>query len=309
MMKWAREHRWALLWGIYCTVLISLLLPFHYPICDASKNADHENCPTYQVAIYLVIECGMFLDAHAGSIAALAGLAVAWFTYTLWQSTDKLWKAGELQRKEARKALLIEIAANRTAFAYSQKALKAAQEANEITRAMGRAQNRAYLTIKGIWLETYAFNARIEVEIVNAGLTPVRWVETEGNAQIITDQTKKSSDVPLNPAGPLKDRWSIDPGREGQKFPCFTDALNGRELLQMVCAARGKSFLSIQGTVRWETVFGEVFESTFFAWDVPKGFGEPEKIGMPSGVKTVSCRQVSGIDTTKPSQPEDNYTN
>lgn len=44
------------------------------------------------------------LNNDAGAISAIATIAVAAFTLTLWRSTDKLWRAGERQLKIAQAA-------------------------------------------------------------------------------------------------------------------------------------------------------------------------------------------------------------
>ena len=46
------------------------------------------------------------IDAHNGVITALATIAIAWFTLSLKQATDRLWDAGERQLKLAREALV-----------------------------------------------------------------------------------------------------------------------------------------------------------------------------------------------------------
>lgn len=44
---------------------------------------------------------------NAGVIAALAGVVVAWFTFALWRSTDKLWLAAEKQSSDMKTSLSI----------------------------------------------------------------------------------------------------------------------------------------------------------------------------------------------------------
>jgi hypothetical protein len=46
------------------------------------------------------------IDGHNGVITALATIAIAWFTLSLKQATDRLWDAGERQLKLAREALV-----------------------------------------------------------------------------------------------------------------------------------------------------------------------------------------------------------
>lgn len=55
------------------------------------------------------------VDRHNGFFAALGGLAVAAFTFTLWRSTEKLWLAGENARRDTRRAIAANIVAARAA--------------------------------------------------------------------------------------------------------------------------------------------------------------------------------------------------
>lgn len=64
---------------------------------EASKHlADDQN--QRQIVIEFIRTqtiCSLrLMDLHAGFFAAISGFIVAFFTYTLWWSTDKLWKAG-----------------------------------------------------------------------------------------------------------------------------------------------------------------------------------------------------------------------
>jgi hypothetical protein len=95
------RHREKIFWLIVGFALILgviSLIPAHYEICKEGAKASEESCPSYRVVPLLVIEVGKILDALSVAITALATIAIAWFTWSLRRSTDKLWDAGEAQR-------------------------------------------------------------------------------------------------------------------------------------------------------------------------------------------------------------------
>jgi hypothetical protein len=94
-----------------------------------------------------------WLDTHNGSVSALAGIAVAFFTAVLWRSTEKLWRAGE---KSA---------------GLTRKALQAAHDANAIAERSIFEQNRPWVFVDEIaWGE----GGLISVSFKNSGFTPAR---------------------------------------------------------------------------------------------------------------------------------------
>lgn len=64
-----------------------LLLPPFGEYCE-SNYANKYDCAIYEVTVALAA----FVDAHNGSFIALATIVVAWFTWTLRQSSEKMWK-------------------------------------------------------------------------------------------------------------------------------------------------------------------------------------------------------------------------
>ncbi|BAB53685.1 mlr8038 [Mesorhizobium japonicum MAFF 303099] len=62
-------------------------------ICEETKRGE-ELCSAYNLAFFFLIKLREFVDKYDGLITALATLAIGAFTYTLWKSTDKLWRAG-----------------------------------------------------------------------------------------------------------------------------------------------------------------------------------------------------------------------
>jgi hypothetical protein len=54
-------------------------------------------------ALHSILKC---VDTHNGLIAALAGIAVAFFTFTLKRSTDRLWKSGRDALEKVERAFI-----------------------------------------------------------------------------------------------------------------------------------------------------------------------------------------------------------
>jgi hypothetical protein len=46
------------------------------------------------------------VDRHNGFFAALAGIAVAAFTFTLWLASDKLWRSGQATFEASKRAFV-----------------------------------------------------------------------------------------------------------------------------------------------------------------------------------------------------------
>jgi hypothetical protein len=72
-------------------------IPAHAEYCYESGETHQEHCATYHVALIALWQVGKALDRAAAGIAALAAVAIAWFTWTLYRATNKLWEAGERQ--------------------------------------------------------------------------------------------------------------------------------------------------------------------------------------------------------------------
>lgn len=84
-------------------------------VCSQPVQAQHRDCTLYDIQSAFIGRLFVFLDEHNGALTALAGIAVAAFTFTLWQSTEKLWAEAQQQRRDGRRAVLANIAAARAA--------------------------------------------------------------------------------------------------------------------------------------------------------------------------------------------------
>jgi len=232
------------------------------------------------------------VDALSTLVIAAFTVALAWSTWRLWRETERLAKGADQQTKR-----LVE------SINEARRSANAAEKAVGVTRDVGRADSRAYIVIKSVYLELRSTTASVEVEVSNIGKTPTRWIEVEANAQIIIAKTEfRATDIPLYPTGEIKNRWTIDSFPEPRRLPCDVDGNAGRTFLQLVMSALNTGrMIAVQGTVRWETMFGEVFESTFFALGVPNmtAIEGAQKLAVAAGVNTVTHRQVKWPEDTQ----------
>ncbi|MES0157552.1 hypothetical protein NKJ81_28905 [Mesorhizobium sp. M0018] len=85
-------------------------------ICEKTASQQNEKCATHSLALFLVIKLGEFLDNNDGLITALATLAIAAFTFTLWTSTRDLGIAGEKQLESLKQSEMANIVVRRVEF-------------------------------------------------------------------------------------------------------------------------------------------------------------------------------------------------
>jgi len=123
---------------------------------------------------------GELISNYNGIIVALATVAIAFFTYTLWRATSGLFKVAQEQSRDMKASITVA----QEATIAAQKAAEAAEKSADALPAMERAyvfvevrrkNPKARLTIN--------FNTFCEIVIRNYGKTPaiVRFVETFAN--------------------------------------------------------------------------------------------------------------------------------
>jgi hypothetical protein len=83
-----------LAWGVWVTASISL--PFPGPVPQEEQQQSRQPKDKHPAAdhVPLIFRIGKFIDDHNGIFSAFATLAIAYFTFSLKSSTDKLWCAG-----------------------------------------------------------------------------------------------------------------------------------------------------------------------------------------------------------------------
>src|SRR5687768_6381783 len=75
------------------------LLPLSDEVCDPDEIGHEQECLEYFLPLALLIRGINLLNHNEGAVLGLATIAIAWFTLSLRRSTDRLWRAGELQRQ------------------------------------------------------------------------------------------------------------------------------------------------------------------------------------------------------------------
>lgn len=127
-------------------------------ICEQTKSGQ-EYCAVHNLAAFILLSIGKFLDSSAVVITALATVAIGWFTWTLKASTDKLWEAGERQ------------------IAVAENAAKSADASNVLAREVFITEQRPWL----LWYIPLVANMtnngrhleiRIDGDLTNIGKAP-----------------------------------------------------------------------------------------------------------------------------------------
>ncbi|MGB9364935.1 MAG: hypothetical protein WCE79_02865 [Xanthobacteraceae bacterium] len=132
MLKFWRTYSAHIVWGIAALFFVLGLLtlhPIYADICAKDAQTGAENCTRNHILLYAIKRIGEFSHDYHGILTALATIAIAWFTWTLRRSTDKLYEAGERQ------------------IAVARDSAEAAIEANKLTRASLISDQRPWVVI------------------------------------------------------------------------------------------------------------------------------------------------------------------
>jgi hypothetical protein len=138
-------------------------------ICEKATDGTNYNCAAYNIgliALWKIGEAfsnGSFITAL---ITAIATCFIGYFTYTLKESTDKLWLASEKQTAVAKESADA-----------AKAAVHTASEGNTLTREIFIAEQRPWLLWRfpptsSIIKVGEQINVRITAEIENIGKTP-----------------------------------------------------------------------------------------------------------------------------------------
>jgi hypothetical protein len=99
--------------GGFCVILIVAWLSGSTGEICKEAQAGHEQCTRYNLAPYILIQIREGLHSIENIITALATVAIAWFTWTLWQSNEKMWEvtkiAADAADLNAKAAVAIEL--------------------------------------------------------------------------------------------------------------------------------------------------------------------------------------------------------
>jgi hypothetical protein len=138
-------------------ILVALLLTLSVvfavlpsEVCEKEKGANEEHCATHSLGVKVIYETAFFLDKWNAVILAFATIAIAGFTLTLRNSTDKLWDAGERQLRQSRES--------------------------------SERQLRAYIAITGCQYKTVGNRWVVVGRFKNVGQTPAFRIRIQGHA-------------------------------------------------------------------------------------------------------------------------------
>ena len=110
---------WALLSGFVLILIAAWFSGSTVEICQGTKLGQ-ENCAPYNLAPFVLIQIREALHSIEGVMTALATVAIAWFTWTLRQSTEKMWletkKAADAADLSAKAVTIVEFPIIRTAW-------------------------------------------------------------------------------------------------------------------------------------------------------------------------------------------------
>ena len=84
-------------WGMISFLVIFGILPAFKEICTITQHPYYQDCATYDVAFYIILRVMLFLDNHNWIAIFVATGVIAFYTWQLRISTEKLWDAGERQ--------------------------------------------------------------------------------------------------------------------------------------------------------------------------------------------------------------------
>jgi hypothetical protein len=91
MLKPSPSRIFFALLGAFCVILVAAWFSGSTgKICNEGQP-DHEQCTTYNLAPFILIEIRELLHSVENIITALATIAIAIFTWTLYRSSEKMW--------------------------------------------------------------------------------------------------------------------------------------------------------------------------------------------------------------------------
>jgi hypothetical protein len=218
-------------------------------ICREGEYTHHKQCSALDPALVFLWQIFKLLDDWGAAVAALAGIAVAVFTWTLWQSTEKLWAEAREQRRDARRGTYAALVAARAARASVTHAKESAA-----------AELRAYLTVD----EGKLFNVGTDepwyavVKIRNGGSTPAKKVRI--SCSIEGDDFPIQKEMLPIPEGEGEGWGILGPGAEYTLRPSMKEPVGSAKTIAMMS---GNAIVWVAGRVLYEDIFGEPRWMTF----------------------------------------------
>ena len=67
----------------------SLFTPIYHEVCEKNQYTGHDNCATYHIALAWLVYVGDYGNTYGVFVSAVATMAIAAFTWTLWLATEQ----------------------------------------------------------------------------------------------------------------------------------------------------------------------------------------------------------------------------
>jgi hypothetical protein len=90
---------------LYFIGLVVGWIPSQTEVCEYNQYTSKNECASYDTTVAIMREVSRLLNYNAGAIAGVASIFIAVFTWSLWVSTDLLWREAQAQRQAATDAL------------------------------------------------------------------------------------------------------------------------------------------------------------------------------------------------------------
>jgi hypothetical protein len=204
------------------TLAAALELDVQGQICEYNQATEHEDCTTYSLLPFLLIQVFNTLNYYGVAITALATVAIGVFTLTLKLSTDRLWVAGEKQRK--------------------------------LSEDTARRQLRAYVFVAQVEIvDVGTSNVNAAVIIRNTGQTPAYdvTVSTGANAFNIPGNVTFTP----TPVGPDSSRFIFGPDGLGRRNISLHSIIGAQTAIAAI--KNGNGALYVWGEILYKDAFGE----------------------------------------------------
>ncbi len=148
--KWRMAGALAVGGGILIVAALELSIQTYAEICQQNPQTGQEDCTIYSFPLFLAIKAGKILNDYGVGINALATIAIAAFTLTLWRSTEKLWAVEKIHADAAMQAA---DAAHKAALLSGRQA-DITDKQHGLARLQYLATHRPYFRIRSVSIES-----------------------------------------------------------------------------------------------------------------------------------------------------------
>jgi hypothetical protein len=265
-----------------CLTGVELSTPPVQPCHEATESncADHKNQPGGIITAFVIL--GEFLERHDGAITAIATIAIAAFTGTLWYATKKMMEGGESQMAIAREAAEAAKISADAAMLQAKAAIAAQLPVIELREynlfSMKNMETNVGDHINGGF--SIPEFCKFSLKIFNVGKTiarPIFYSTRWQVAHILPEQPEYTEFYPFAPG------TIIRPDDAGSQFIAFNFQLSENDREDIKCQNK---FLWVYGCIKYHDFMGDLHHQGFCAkwmglhpiWKSPADFALVQEI-------------------------------